>query len=85
MDQHREFVRAQVDPAHDSQRRAHEFLEILSGQIEERTKSALGNGSGHELLDQVSAGRLNPYSAVRMLLDDPSAIGALLSKSPGDG
>lgn len=85
LDQHREFVRAQVDPAHDSQRRAHEFLEILSGQIEERTKSALGNGSGHQLLDQVSAGRLNPYSAVRMLLDDPSAIGALLSKSPGDG
>ena len=84
LDKHREFVRAQTDPAHECQRRAHEFLEILSGQIEERTKSALGNGSAHQLVDEVSAGRLNPYSAVRMLLDDPTAIGALLSKTVGD-
>lgn len=85
LDKHREYIRAHVDPAHERQRRAHEFLEILSGQLEERTKNALGNGSGHHLLDEVCAGRLNPYSAVRLLLDNPAAIGELLSKTAGDG
>jgi len=84
LDRHREYVRAQVDPAMERQHRAHEFLEILTGQLEERTRNALGNGPAHELVDAVYAGRLNPYSAARLLLDDPAAMGALLSKSAGD-
>jgi len=84
LDRHREYVRAQVDPAMERQHRAHEFLEILTGQLEERTRNALGNGPPHELVDAVYAGRLNPYSAARLLLDDPAAMGALLSKSAGD-
>src|SRR5215472_424279 len=39
MDRHWEFVRAQIDPAIERQRRAHQFLEILTGQLEERTRS----------------------------------------------
>ena len=59
-------------------------MEILTGQIEERAKNALGNGRARELAESVGAGRLNPYTAARMLLDDPSAIGTLLSKTVVD-
>jgi LAO/AO transport system kinase len=81
LDLHREYLRAHSDPQLERQHRAHEFVEILTGQIEERAKNALGNGRARELVESVGAGRLNPYTAARMLLDDPSAIGTLLSKT----
>ncbi len=84
LDRHWEYVRSQTDPALERQKRAHEFLEILTGQLEERARTALGDGPAHELVDAVRAGKMNPYSAARMLLDDPSAMGALLSKTAGD-
>jgi GTPase len=84
LDRHREYLRTHTDPQAQRQHRAHEFMEILTGQLEERAKSALGNGRAHELVESVCAGRLNPYAAARMLLDDPSAMGALLSKTGGD-
>jgi LAO/AO transport system kinase len=84
LDRHWEYVRSQTDPAMEGRKRAHEFLEILTGQLEERARSALNGGPAHDLVDAVCEGKMNPYSAVRMLLDDPSAMGALLSKTAGD-
>ncbi len=84
LDKHREYLREHTDPQAQRQHRAHEFIEILTGQIEERTRNAMSNGRAHEIMESVSAGKLNPYAAARMLLDDPSALGALLSKSGGD-
>ena len=84
LDRHFEYLRGHEDPQAQRQHRAHEFLEILTGQLEERAKSALGNGQAHELVESVRAGRLNPYTAARMLLDDPSAMGALLGKTVVD-
>ena len=84
LDKHWDFVRSQIDPALERQHRAHEFLEILTAQLEERAKNALDDGAARELVDAVCAGRMNPYSAARMLLDDASAMGALLSKTAGD-
>jgi LAO/AO transport system kinase len=84
LDLHREYLRAHSDPQVERQHRAREFVEILTGQIEERAKKALGNGRARELAESVGAGGLNPYTAARMLLDDPSAIGTLLSKTVVD-
>src|SRR5271166_334852 len=84
LDRHWEYVRSQTDPAMERQKRAHEFLEILTGQLEERARGALNGGPAHEVVDAVRAGKMNPYSAARMLLDDPSAMGVLLSKTAGD-
>jgi LAO/AO transport system kinase len=84
LDRHREYLRTHADPQTEQQRRAHEFVEILGGQLEERARQALGNGRAHELMESVRAGRLNPYAAVRMLLDDPSAVGTLLRKTVVD-
>ena len=81
LDRHWEYVRSQTDPVMERRKRAHEFLEILTGQLEERARSALGDSPTHELVDAVYAGTMNPYSAARMLLDDPAAMGALLSKA----
>ena len=84
LDQHREFVRQQTDPAAQQQRRVHEFLEILTAQMQERAAAALANGAGREIVSEVRAGRLNPYTAARMLLENPSRMEALLGKSAGD-
>jgi LAO/AO transport system kinase len=84
LDLHREYLGAHSDPQIERQHRAREFVEILTGQIEERAKNALGNGRARELAESVGAGGLNPYTAARMLLDDPSAIGTLLSKTVVD-
>jgi LAO/AO transport system kinase len=81
LDHHREYLRTHTDPQIERQHRAHEFVEILADQIEERAKNALSNGRARELAESVGAGRLNPYTAARMLLDDPSAMGTLLSKT----
>ncbi len=84
LDHHREYLRAHTDPQIEHQHRAHEFVDILTGQLEERAKNALGNGRARELVESVCAGRLNPYTAARMLLDDPSAMSTLLSKTVVD-
>jgi LAO/AO transport system kinase len=81
LDRHWEYVREHTDPQAERQHRTHEFIEILTGQLEERAKNAMGDERVHALLESVCAGRLNPYSAARMLLDDASAMGALLSKT----
>ena len=81
LDHHREYLRTHTDPQLERQHRTHEFVDILTGQLEERAKGALGDGRARELVESVGAGRLNPYTAARMLLDDPDAMSALLSKT----
>ena len=70
-------------PRIERQQRAHEFLEILTGQIEERAKRALGNGPAHELLDAVCAGQSQsllggPHAARRPFRD-----GRIAQQEPG--
>jgi LAO/AO transport system kinase len=81
LDRHREYLLSHADPQTERRRRAREFTEILTGQLEERARDALGNGRAHELVESVCSGNLNPYAAARILLDDPSAMGTLLRKT----
>jgi LAO/AO transport system kinase len=80
---HADYVREHRDPARESERRAHEFLEVLSAEIEERTARAIRGGGAPALVEEVRAGKLNPYSAARRLIEDRAAMGRLLSNGAG--
>jgi LAO/AO transport system kinase len=83
---HAAYLGEHRDPAREAERRAHEFLEVLSGEIEERAARAIKGGGAPALVDEVRAGKLNPYSAARRLIEDRAAIGRLLgSGADGEG
>jgi LAO/AO transport system kinase len=77
---HREYVHEHADPDRMADRRRREFVEILTAELEERAERALKNGRAPEMMKEVSAGRVNPYSAMLRLLDDPQAVSTLLSR-----
>jgi LAO/AO transport system kinase len=79
---HRDWLNEHRDPARESERRTHEFLEVLTAELEERATRALGNGAS-ELAAQVRDGRVNPYQALRKLMEDRTAIAKLLWEKPG--
>ncbi len=79
---HADYLRGHRDPAREAERRAHEFLEVLSAELEERTARAIRGGGAPALVDEVRAGRLNPYSAARKLIEDRAMIGRLLGNGP---
>ena len=63
-----------------AERRAREFLEVLSAELEERTARAVADGGAHEVLTEIPPGKLNPYSAARSdALDDPASRRAIRS------
>src|SRR5262249_5640537 len=62
---HLEYLEAHRDPAREADRRKREFLEILSGELEERAERSLRNGGAPDLVGEVATGKTNPYSAVR--------------------
>ncbi len=70
------------DPAVAIERRTREFLDVLAGQLEERAIRSLADGGAKEVMAEVRAGRLNPYSAARRLIEDRDAIGELLRERP---
>ena len=76
---HREYLRAHQDPRRLGEQRAHEFIEVLTAEIEERALRGLANGAAPELLDAVRAGELNPYSAARRVMEDRQTLELLLS------
>ena len=84
---HQTYQLANQDPARDRERRAREFIEVLTSALEERTTRALKAGADgtQAVLDEVRAGALNPYSATRRVIDDHAMMAALLADPPHDG
>jgi len=78
---HEEYLKSHRDPAHESERRAHEFVEVLTAELEERTARALRNGAARAqaVLSEVREGSLNPYSAARRIIEDRAAMAELLA------
>jgi LAO/AO transport system kinase len=76
---HGEYVASNRDGTHEADRRAHELIEVLSGELEDRAARAIKQPGGDGLLARVREGAINPYSAVRMILDDPAQLNELLA------
>jgi LAO/AO transport system kinase len=79
---HRDYLKENRDARRDAERRTREFGEVLASELEERAERALrSGGSGEnvrELVGRVRDGQINPYSAVRQLIDNPAAVAELL-------
>lgn len=77
---HADYLRTHRDPVRESERRAHEFVEVLTAEMEERTARALKNGAvgAQAVLNEVRQGVLNPYSAARRIIEDRAAVSELL-------
>jgi len=87
IERHREYQREHHDAAREQERRAHEFIEVLTSEIEERTTRAL-----HEerdgvapLMNEIRAGKLNPYSAARRIIEDLAIMRELLANDQRTG
>lgn len=78
IEKHREYLHEHADPHRAAERRRREFVEIVTAELEERAERALKNGRAPEVMKEVGAGNVNPYSAMLQLLEDRDAIGALL-------
>ena len=75
---HREYLREHVDAARESERRTREFVEVLSAELEERAARAVADGGAPGVLGEVRAGKLNPYSAARRIIEDRKSLLDLL-------
>ena len=75
---HREHVRAHNDPVREAERRTREFVEVLSAELEERAARAVLDGGAPEVLGEIRAGSLNPYSAARRIIEDRNSLLQLL-------
>jgi LAO/AO transport system kinase len=75
---HREYIRQHVDTAREAERRTREFVEVLSVELEERAARAVADGGAPSVLGEVRAGRLNPYSAARRIIEDRKSLIDLL-------
>jgi LAO/AO transport system kinase len=76
---HAEYLGANRDAARESERRATELIEVLSGELEDRTTRALKDGREDAIVASVRDGQLNPYGAARMILEDPAKLLELLA------
>ncbi|HVN63065.1 MAG TPA: methylmalonyl Co-A mutase-associated GTPase MeaB [Candidatus Binataceae bacterium] len=75
---HRDFLLEHRDVAREARRREREFAEVLGAELEERTARAIADGGAPAIVDEVRAGRLNPYSAARRIIEDRDSLGRLL-------
>ncbi|MGH7907563.1 MAG: methylmalonyl Co-A mutase-associated GTPase MeaB [Candidatus Binataceae bacterium] len=75
---HQEYIETHRDPLAEEKRRAREFIEVLSSEIEERAARAVENGAAPEMVTAVRRGELNPYSAARRLIEDREAFSQML-------
>jgi LAO/AO transport system kinase len=80
---HREWLAQTQDDARVAERRTHEFIEVLAAELEERAVRAVGSGHAPVILGEVRMGKLNPYSAVRQLIEDRDLLGNLLQNGTG--
>jgi LAO/AO transport system kinase len=80
---HEEYRHEHRDPAREREQRAHEFAEVLTIEMEERTARALKNGatSAQAVMNEVRQGVLNPYSAARRIIEDRRAVAELLGQT----
>ncbi len=76
---HGEYLAAHHDPAREADRRTAELIKVLSGELGDRAVRALKNGNEDGLLVGVREGNLNPYGAVRRILEDPAKLLELLA------
>jgi LAO/AO transport system kinase len=76
---HGDYLAAHQDPARDAERRTNELIEVLGGELGDRAVRALRDGREDGLVSSVRAGRLNPYAAVRRILEDPAKLLDLLA------
>ena len=76
---HRDYLAANHDAAREADRRTSELIEVLSGELGDRAVRALKDPREDGLLSSVRAGQLNPYSAVRKLIEDPAKLLELLA------
>jgi LAO/AO transport system kinase len=76
---HREYLAANDDPARDAERRTNELIEVLSGELGDRAVRSLRGGREDGLLSSVRGGQLNPYGAVRKIIEDPAKLLDLLA------
>jgi LAO/AO transport system kinase len=85
IERHHEYQQANRDPVREQERRAHEFIEVLTSEIEERTTRALTaeTNSVAPLMGEIRAGKLNPYSATRRIIQDSATIRELLQDRMG--
>ena len=81
---HGKYLSEHRDVALEAEHRAHELIEVLSGELEQRARRVLKNGVGGDLLSGVRAGHLNPYSAARRILENPASLAELLSNGNND-
>jgi LAO/AO transport system kinase len=75
---HFEYLSRHTDAASERERKLREFREVFTAQLEERALRGLANGSATDIVAEVAAGRLNPYSAARKLIEDSSKLDGLL-------
>jgi LAO/AO transport system kinase len=87
IERHRAYLNDNRDPAREGERRTREFMEVLASEIEERTTRALRQGSdgAQTVMSDVRHGNLNPYSAVRRIIEDRAMVSDLLSDVANQG
>jgi LAO/AO transport system kinase len=76
---HGEYLAANRDAAREAERRATELIEVLSGELTDRTVRGLKAGREETILASVRDGQLNPYGAARRILEDPAKLVELLA------
>ncbi len=76
---HADYLKANHDQAREAERRTNELIEVLSGELGDRAMRAFKDGRADGLLSSVRAGQMNPYSAVRKILEDPARLMDLLA------
>ncbi|HJU28805.1 MAG TPA: hypothetical protein VJ718_06520, partial [Candidatus Binataceae bacterium] len=83
IDRHRDYLRANRNPARESERRTREFVEVLTSELQERAARSLADNAirAREVLGEVRDGSLNPYTAARRIIEDRAAVAELLSNS----
>jgi LAO/AO transport system kinase len=75
--------RAHLELSGEGRRRAatgrhHEFIGLLRDELNRRLERGLVHGAGAAVLKQVERGEIDPYGAVRRLIDDSDALEELL-------
>ncbi len=75
---HRDYVREHTDPVREAERRTREFVEVLSSELEERATRAVLDGTAPDVVGEIRAGSLNPYSAARRIIEDRNTLIKLL-------
>jgi LAO/AO transport system kinase len=81
---HAGYLKEHRDAAREAERRAREFEEVLTSELEERAERSLQKGGRGEnvrsMVERVRDGELNPYSAARQLIENPLAVAELLRR-----